>query len=199
VSDSQDGVDRDATQVTASSTSPGGELEPLVDEEPTESPESGHSDLARTALSQAQGLGRPPRARRRRSVSRGSSYSGPGPDERDPQRVDRVLEGLLSERGWARPVTQARIFADWAGLVGADVARHCEPLALRDGELRITAESTAWATQLRMMASKMLARLADELGAGVVTRLVITGPTGPSWKHGAWSVRGARGPRDTYG
>jgi predicted nucleic acid-binding Zn ribbon protein len=96
-------------------------------------------------------------------------------------------------------VTEARIFADWAGLVGEDIARHCEPQSLRAGELRISAESSAWATQLRMMATKMLARLADELGAGVVTALVVTGPTGPSWKHGAWSVRGARGPRDTYG
>jgi predicted nucleic acid-binding Zn ribbon protein len=72
-------------------------------------------------------------------------------------------------------------------------------VSLRAGELRVGAESTAWATQLRMMGTKMLARLAEELGAGVVTRLVVTGPTGPTWKHGGWSVRGARGPRDTYG
>jgi predicted nucleic acid-binding Zn ribbon protein len=32
-----------------------------------------------------------------------------------------------------------------------------------------------------------------------VRKVFITGPTGPSWKHGGWSVRGARGPRDTYG
>jgi predicted nucleic acid-binding Zn ribbon protein len=38
-----------------------------------------------------------------------------------------------------------------------------------------------------------------ELGQQVVTKLIITGPVGPSWKHGGWSVRGARGPRDTYG
>lgn len=110
-----------------------------------------------------------------------------------------MLDGLLTERGWHKPATEARIFADWPGLVGPDIANHCEPVALRAGELRLVAESTAWATQLRMMASTMLARLADELGAGIVTRLVITGPTGPTWKHGGWSVRGARGPRDTYG
>jgi predicted nucleic acid-binding Zn ribbon protein len=38
-----------------------------------------------------------------------------------------------------------------------------------------------------------------ELGPEVVTRLHISGPVGPSWKHGAWSVAGGRGPRDTYG
>jgi len=79
------------------------------------------------------------------------------------------------------------------------VAAHCAPQSLAKGELRIAAESTAWATQLRLLASTLLARLVAELGPQVVTKLIITGPVGPSWKHGAWSVRGARGPRDTYG
>jgi predicted nucleic acid-binding Zn ribbon protein len=91
------------------------------------------------------------------------------------------------------------VFAEWPALVGADVAAHCTPLTLTDGELRITAESTAWATQLRLLGSTLLARLVSELGPEVVTKLVITGPVGPSWKHGGRSVRGARGPRDTYG
>ena len=45
----------------------------------------------------------------------------------------------------------------------------------------------------------LLARLVAELGPQVVTKLHITGPVAPSWKHGSRSVRGARGPRDTYG
>jgi predicted nucleic acid-binding Zn ribbon protein len=91
------------------------------------------------------------------------------------------------------------VFAEWPALVGADVAAHCTPLALTDGELRISAESTAWATQLRLLGATLLARLVSELGPEVVTKLIITGPVGPSWKHGGRSVRGARGPRDTYG
>ena len=63
----------------------------------------------------------------------------------------------------------------------------------------MTAQSSAWATQIRLLAPKVLARLADQLGAGVVTRLTVAGPSGPSWKHGLRSVPGARGPRDTYG
>ena len=91
------------------------------------------------------------------------------------------------------------MFADWSALVGADIAGHASPQSLRDGELRITAESTAWATQLRLLSSTLLARLVAELGPQVVTKLIISGPVAPSWKHGGWSVRGARGPRDTYG
>ena len=91
------------------------------------------------------------------------------------------------------------MFADWAEIVGADVAAHCAPTSLRDGELRIAAQSTAWATQLRLLGATLLARIVAELGPDVVTRLVVTGPVGPSWKHGPRSVPGARGPRDTYG
>jgi predicted nucleic acid-binding Zn ribbon protein len=79
------------------------------------------------------------------------------------------------------------------------VAAHCEPTGLRAGELRIAAESTAWATQLRMLAGTLLARIVAELGPDVVTRVVVTGPVAPSWKHGRRSVHGSRGPRDTYG
>jgi predicted nucleic acid-binding Zn ribbon protein len=109
------------------------------------------------------------------------------------------MAGYVAERGWQRPIAEARIFTDWPALVGADIAAHCTPTTLRSGELRVAAESTAWATQLRLLSSTLLARLVAELGKEVVTRLVISGPTGPSWKHGPWSVRGARGPRDTYG
>lgn len=131
-------------------------------------------------------------------VRRGG-YSGPAPDETDPQRVGDVLSGYVKERGWDRPLAEARIFAEWDGLVGADIAAHCRPDTLNSGELRVTAESTAWATQLRLLAPAILKRLGAELGSETVKRLVFSGPSAPSWRHGAWSVRGARGPRDTYG
>jgi predicted nucleic acid-binding Zn ribbon protein len=167
-------------------------------------------DLAQSALADARGIARTTprrdrdaarRIRRENLAGRNrGGYSGPGPDPvHDPQRIGSLLAGYVEERGWARPLAEARVFAEWSALVGADVAAHCAPQSLNDGELRITAESTAWATQLRMLAATLLARLAAELGREIVAKLVITGPVGPSWKHGGRSVRGARGPRDTYG
>ena len=127
-------------------------------------------------------------------------YSDAGPDPiRDPQRLGSVMSGYVEDQGWDRPLAQARVFADWAQLVGSDVSSHCTPQTLSDGELRIQAQSTAWATQLRLLAPALLARLVAELGPDVVTKLAITGPTAPSWRHGSRSVRGSRGPRDTYG
>jgi predicted nucleic acid-binding Zn ribbon protein len=168
-------------------------------------PTDGESDLVRAALAGARRIGR---RRGRGSGSkrnaagepRRGGYSAPGPDPaRDPQPVGALFAGYVEERGWEQPLAEARVFAEWPALVGRDVAAHCAPSALNAGELRISAESTAWATQLRLLSSTLLARLVAELGPSVVTKLIITGPVGPSWKHGSRSVRGARGPRDTYG
>lgn len=163
-------------------------------------------DPVRAALIGAQRLARgTPRQRpRRRKGSRPSEparggYSGPAPDDTDPQPIGAVLQGYTADRGWQRPLAEARVFAEWAQLVGADIAAHCTPTVLRDGELRITAQSTAWATQLRLLSAALLARLVAELGPTTVTRILVSGPVGPSWKHGRFSVPGARGPRDTYG
>lgn len=129
-----------------------------------------------------------------------SGYSGPGADPaRDPHRLGGLLGDFVNDQGWDRPLAEARVFADWDQLVGPDIAAHAHPQSLVAGELRIAAESTAWATQLRLLSSKILARLVAELGPQVVTKLIISGPTAPSWKHGGRSVRGHRGPRDTYG
>lgn len=177
-----------------------------MDDTPAERPERALTDPAAAALANARALarGRPSRrTRRRRAESderpRRGGYSGPGPDSTDPQPVGAVLAGYVDDRGWQRPLNQARVFSDWAAIVGADVAAHCQPVSLRDGELSVRAQSTAWATQLRLLAGTLLARLADELGPGTVAKLVVTGPTGPSWKHGRFTVPGSRGPRDTYG
>ena len=69
---------------------------------------------------------------------------------------------------------------------------------LTDGELTIEAESTAWATQLRGLQARLLARITAEVGRDVVRRLQVHGPVAPSWNRGPKRVRG-RGPRDTYG
>ncbi len=90
------------------------------------------------------------------------------------------------------------MFGLWAGVVGEQIAEHASPTALRDGVLTVSAETTAWATQLRMMQRQVLAKIAAAVGDRVVTSLKIVGPTAPSWRKGPNHIAG-RGPRDTYG
>ena len=82
--------------------------------------------------------------------------------------------------------------------MGPDLAAHCRPESLSGGELVLVAESTAWATQLRLMTRTLLEHVEREVGKGVVTTVRVHGPTAPSWRHGPRRVKG-RGPRDTYG
>jgi predicted nucleic acid-binding Zn ribbon protein len=125
-------------------------------------------------------------------------YSGPGADPRDPQPFGALLDKLVKARGWQKPAAEARIFGSWAVMVGDDLATHSRPVKLENGELTVEAESTAWATQIRLLTNKLLTRIAAEVGRDVVTKLHVHGPVAPSWLKGPKRVRG-RGPRDTYG
>lgn len=185
----------------------------MTDAEPPEPPDHlaglAGMDLVRRALeearSAARGQGkqvgqgrRSPTARRASKESSRRRWSGPGPDARDPQPLGRLARDVASSRGWSPRVSEGAVFGQWAQVVGDQIAEHAQPSSLRDGVLTIAAESTAWATQLRMVQAQVLAKIAAAVGDGVVTSLRITGPTAPSWRKGPRHISG-RGPRDTYG
>ncbi|WP_091648188.1 DUF721 domain-containing protein [Micromonospora pallida] len=162
-------------------------------------------ELARAVLDAAKA--RREAAPRRRGTAGGGSetgqrrlrgYSGPGPDPRDPQPLGVVLSRLMKARGWEQPTAEATVFGAWERVVGPEIAQHSRPVKLEDGELTVEARSTAWATQLRLLAGSLLQQIAREVGHNVVRRLHIHGPAAPSWSRGPRRVRG-RGPRDTYG
>ena len=169
-------------------------------EEPLKGP-----DLVRAALAQARAAARAkglqpgtPRTRRARP---GQERSGSGADGRDPVTFGAAIRRLVAERGWEDTTTAAGVLANWDRLVGPEIADHCRPASLMDGELVLVAESSAWATQLRLLTRTMTARLTEQVGAGVVTSIVVRGPAQPDWRKGPRRVQGpgARGPRDTYG
>ncbi|MGI8645352.1 MAG: DUF721 domain-containing protein [Nocardioides sp.] len=125
--------------------------------------------------------------------------SGARPDERDPQLLDDTLGRLVSDRGWEVDLRVQAVFGRWAELVGPEVAAHTTPESFVDGKIVVRTDSTAWATQLRMLAPTVVRRLNEELGHGTVTLIEVVGPHQPSWKKGRLSSRDGRGPRDTYG
>jgi predicted nucleic acid-binding Zn ribbon protein len=117
----------------------------------------------------------------------------------DPPLLGAAINGLLDEEGWKLAAATGSVFGRWAQIVGADLAAHTKPESLRDGELTVVADSTAWATQLRLLAAQLVHRLNAELGTGTVRRVKVLGPVSATRRPGEWRVRGSRGPRDTYG
>ena len=117
----------------------------------------------------------------------------------DPQPLGTAIEGLLDAEGWNLAAATGSVFGRWAEIVGPDLAGHTQPESLRDGELIVLADSTAWATQLRLLAAQLVHRLNAELGSGAVQRVKVSGPVTSRRRPGEWRVKGSRGPRDTYG
>ncbi len=179
------------------------------EEKTTEKPTRAGPALARAALEAARANRAPQGSHRRRTGAskapdsaardaRRGGYSGAAADPRDPQLLGALVSRLIADRGWERPAAEGTVFGSWEQLVGSDIAEKCQPVSLREGELVVQAESTAWATQLRLLVGKLLTRLRGEIGQGVVTSIKVHGPVGPSWKRGPRSVPGP-GPGDTYG
>ena len=159
-------------------------------------------DLARALTRATAKQGGTParkRRRRRRPWAEQGRVSGAHPDDRDPQLLDATLDRLVAEHGWDLSLRVHGVFGRWSQIVGDEVAQHCEPESFADGRLVVRTDSTAWATQLRLLAPTVLRRLNEELGDGTVMLIEVLGPQGPSWIKGRRSVRGGRGPRDTYG
>ncbi|HEY9476035.1 MAG TPA: DciA family protein, partial [Mycobacteriales bacterium] len=90
------------------------------------------------------------------------------------------------------------VLARWPELVGPDIAGHSRPVSLQAGELVVQAQSTAWATQLRLLAPRLVTQINTGLGRRLVNTVRVNGPTAPSWHRGPLRVNGP-GPRDTYG
>ena len=134
-------------------------------------------------------------AAERSGTGAGTDVSGPArgrPRRDDPQRLGHAIGGLLDDQGWQQRAAIGSVFGRWAEIVGADLAAHTKPDAFADGELAVTADSTAWATQVRLLAPQLVRRLNAELGDGTVRRVKVRGPAPPRQRGG---VARSRRPR----
>ena len=163
-------------------------------------------DAAKAALASAREAARKAgggltnaRQGRGRETTGETARSGAGPDERDPQPLASAIDRLIRQRGWEVPAAVGGVLGRWDEIVGADVAAHCQPISYTDGVLTVIADSTAWATQVRLLASTLVRRLNEEVGHGTVTKVIVRGPGRRSWAKGPLAARDGRGPRDTYG
>jgi len=100
------------------------------------------------------------------------------PRREDPELLNTALGDLLSARGWQARAAVGSVFGNWPAIVGPQVAAHTAPESFDNGELTVTADSDTWATQLRLLAPRVLQRLAEELGEETITHLRIRGPSG---------------------
>ncbi|MGC5540815.1 DciA family protein [Streptomyces griseus] len=169
-------------------------------------PEVTGVDLARVALRAAkeQARARGAAAQQKKQARRGGGLrSGARSDGRDPLALGSAINRLITERGWETPAAVGGVMGRWPQIVGDDLAKHCVPLRYDDDPdarvLTVSCDSTAWATQLRLLAPQLVARLNADLGQGTVRLIKVVGPGGPERRFGPLRAPGSKGPGDTYG
>jgi predicted nucleic acid-binding Zn ribbon protein len=135
-------------------------------------------------------------ARKRAKKEPGSTIPFGG--GRDPEGLGAVMDSLTTKLGWSSPLARSELLASWLEIAGEDTAEHSSPVGIEEGVLTVKCDSTAWATQLRLMRVQIMSRIVSRYPDAGIDSVRFEGPGAPSWKRGPRSIPG-RGPRDTYG
>ncbi|MGW0839603.1 DUF721 domain-containing protein [Streptomyces sp. NPDC002787] len=167
-------------------------------------PEPSGVDLARVALRAAKEAARArgEASQQQKQARRGGGLrSGARADGRDPMPLGPAINRLITERGWETPAAVGGVMGRWPQIVGDDLARRCVPERYDEDErvLHVRCDSTAWATNVRLLAPQLVARLNEDLGHGTVRLLKVHGPGGSARRYGPLRAPGSTGPGDTYG
>ena len=137
------------------------------------------------------------RKRRRNVVATEQKGSLPFEKGRDPRPIGSIVSRTISERGWAPFLSRESVIDQWVEIVGIDVAAHTVPV-IDDDLITVRCDSSAWATNLRLMRHEILAEILARFPNSGIEKISVIGPGVPNKIRGPRSVKW-RGPRDTYG
>jgi predicted nucleic acid-binding Zn ribbon protein len=86
---------------------------------------------------------------------------------RAPVAVGEALQGFLTRSGLGPRIAQAQVIADWATLVGPQIAAVTTPESVApDGTLFVRVATSAWRNELQLMMPDLMARVNAGRGAG---------------------------------
>jgi len=87
--------------------------------------------------------------------------------------IGDALDHLLHQRGMEDALVLGRVASCWEEVVGPEIARQVRPQLVRAGELVVSVDHPAWATELELAGSAVLSRLAEQLGEMAPKRLSV--------------------------
>ena len=74
---------------------------------------------------------------------------------------ERTTSVLFALEGLLRAHTELRVhgvFSRWEAIVGPEIGQHVRPESFADGRLVVRTDSTAWATQMKLLAADVVAQ-----------------------------------------
>jgi predicted nucleic acid-binding Zn ribbon protein len=88
-----------------------------------------------------------------------------------PEPLGALVERVLKDIGAGDSARVMRIADRWEEAVGAEIAAHCRPTALRGGVLEATVDSSVWCQQLQLRGPEIIEALRAVLPADAPSEL----------------------------
>ena len=109
----------------------------------------------------------------------------PVDDPGDIRPVGDSLSAVARHLGLGSSELVVSVFGEWESVVGPVLAAHSRPERLRDGELVVSVDEPAWATEVRFLSGDIAARINETRGSRVITTVTVVvqrpgGATGAS-------------------
>ncbi len=97
----------------------------------------------------------------------------PVDDPGDMRPVGDSLGTVARQLGLGSPELLVSVFGDWEAVVGPVLAAHSRPERLKDGELTVSVDEPAWATELRFLSGDIAERINQSRGSTVITSVTV--------------------------
>ena len=91
--------------------------------------------------------------------------------EKDPAPLRGLLGPAAAGYGLDDALSAGTLWKRWVDVVGPDVAAHAEPTSLRDGVLRVRADSPVWAHEIGYLTAEIKKRANQTLGRDAVVEV----------------------------
>lgn len=92
-------------------------------------------------------------------------------DKRDPAPIKALLGDVGKRLGVQSALQTGTLWRRWREIVGPEIADHAEPSSLKEGVLRVRADSPAWATEIGYLGPE-IARKANAMAGSTLVREV---------------------------
>lgn len=130
-------------------------------------------DLARVALHAAREAARKGGASEARIPCRRPQRAAVKRDGREPAGFAAVLQGLMAERAWAIPAAGGSVLDRWpdiAAAISPRLSEHVQAVAFHPetGQLDLRTDSSAYATQLRLITDRIITAANQAAGTDAV-------------------------------
>jgi predicted nucleic acid-binding Zn ribbon protein len=87
--------------------------------------------------------------------------------------VNQLVPGVMKQLGLEQRLQQSQVFFLWPTIVGSDIARHAQPVSLRNGMLIVAVDHPVWLQELsRYHKPEILQRVQQRVGKKAVRDIV---------------------------